>query len=388
VGLIYEVRAQAGDWVHSFGARTERADAERLLAESQRGVAEAGGKNDRYWIEEIDTTGLFEIPSRPTPRERYSVRVTPRPERKGMVTTVDVHILDGQRVVASYHRNYDMLRTFEPFRQGDRDYALISPNYTATSVIDLQTGEIVASEEPDALGFCPVGFYVPDWWDVHPSRSPHVVPGHPEDEPFMRPGTLGWEDEHEWPSRGDFGFVWGCIWGDDSSWKVQYLDLSEIRNGVIRREERFGYLKLAAFPQLDAPEFIQVWERCHVRFVVEKDFDLRTGREITDDWDPWDEVDAVADSDGSHRKARAVKRTPRVEQAIHRAELLAESLGDNFVGTEHLLLALAQDRDGVASRVLAGLGVRGDVEKQLRAFLESDSYNPDGRPGRTPPSDR
>jgi hypothetical protein len=37
---------------------------------------------------------------------------------------------------------------FEPFRQGDRNYALISPNYTATSVMDLQTGEIVAGEEP------------------------------------------------------------------------------------------------------------------------------------------------------------------------------------------------------------------------------------------------
>ena len=60
-----------------------------------------------------------------------------------------------------------MLRTFEPFRQDDRNYALISPNYTATSVMNLQTGEIIAGEEPHAAGFCPVGFYVPDWWDVH-----------------------------------------------------------------------------------------------------------------------------------------------------------------------------------------------------------------------------
>ena len=31
--------------------------------ESRDRVAEAGGQNDRYWIEEIDTTGLFNIPS-------------------------------------------------------------------------------------------------------------------------------------------------------------------------------------------------------------------------------------------------------------------------------------------------------------------------------------
>jgi hypothetical protein len=33
-----------------------------------------------------------------------------------------------------------MLQTFEPFRQGDRMLALISTNYTATSVMDLHDG--------------------------------------------------------------------------------------------------------------------------------------------------------------------------------------------------------------------------------------------------------
>jgi hypothetical protein len=35
--------------------------------------------------------------------------------------------------------------------------------------------------------------------------------------------------------------------GDDSSWKVQYLDLSRVQQGVVRRDERFGYLELATF---------------------------------------------------------------------------------------------------------------------------------------------
>jgi hypothetical protein len=63
-------------------------------------------------------------------------------------------------VIASYDRNYSMLQTFEPFRQGERAFALISTHYTATSVMDLNTGQIVAAEEPAANGFCPVGFYV------------------------------------------------------------------------------------------------------------------------------------------------------------------------------------------------------------------------------------
>lgn len=60
--------------MHSFGARRSRPEAEELLAEAQARVRRVGGRNDRYWIEEIDTTGLFEIPQRPSPRERFTVR--------------------------------------------------------------------------------------------------------------------------------------------------------------------------------------------------------------------------------------------------------------------------------------------------------------------------
>jgi len=307
VGRIFEVRYEAGSsgsgTVHSAGARMTRAEAEALLEQTRAhseeladltardpGKVFGGGYDSRYWVEEIDTTGLFEIPSRPMPRERYSTRVTTTSEPH-LSKAVRVEILDGDRVVATYDRNYAMLQTFEPFRQGDRDFALIAPHYTASSVISLQSGEIIASEEPNSVGFCPVGFYVPDWWDVHPSEPPNVREGHPPEEPFLRPGTLNWRDEYEWPSRGDFGFVWGCVWGDDSSWKVQYLDMSKVQDGVIRREERFGYLKLASNIKLEPREFIRVWGPRQVEFAIEKDFDLSSGREFTDQWNPYDEED-------------------------------------------------------------------------------------------------
>jgi hypothetical protein len=88
-----------------------------------------------------------------------------------------------------------------------------------------------------------------------------------------------WTADDEWPA-GTFGFVWGCVWGDDSSWKVQYLDLSDIQQGQLRREERFGYLKLASRPDTPAKDFIRCWSfrgRTEVEFVILQTYDLDTG---------------------------------------------------------------------------------------------------------------
>ena len=194
---------------------------------------------------------------------------------------VHVEIVDGERTVGSYDRNYAMLRTFEPFRQADRQFALISPNYTATSVMDLQTGKIIAGEEPSSGGFCPVGFYVPDWWDLHEQAVEYGT----------LPGSRGWTADHEWPT-GQFGFVWGCVWGDDSSWKVQYLDLSRVQEGVLHREERFGYIVLDTGERegdetwRDARQFIELWSdegELRVQFLTRQTYNLSTG-ETTDTW--------------------------------------------------------------------------------------------------------
>jgi hypothetical protein len=256
---MYQVRVRNQYNTFGYGCRTTREAAEELLVKTQ---ATIGHLNDAVWIEAIDEDGLFIVPSRPTPRERFTTRVTV------MDRTCDVEILDGDVVVASYHRNYGMLQTFEPFRQGDRHYALISPDYTATSVVDLQTGVIIASEEPDTFGFCPVGFYVPDWWDVHDGS--------------VLPGSIHWSEDREWPN-GDFGFVWGCIWGDDSSWKVEFLDLSQVAHGVLQRDQRFGYVELATMPDTPAKEFIRVSKYngdVRVRLRTEQSFSVEDGSAI------------------------------------------------------------------------------------------------------------
>lgn len=276
---IYEVRsiARSDGELHSWGACYARMDAEALLAErsADKNQEWADRYHKQWWIEEIDTTGLFAIPSAPTPRERFSTRIATVQTGQGNWHTLHVDVLDeAGRTVAAYDRNYpDLFRTFEPFRQGDRMLALISMHYTATSVMDLATGAVITAEEPHAMGFCPTGFYVPDWWDINDGS--------------ILPGSMDWHDDYELP-KGDFGFVWGCVWGDDTSWKVQYVDLSRVQEGELRREERFGYLRLASHPKLDAKEFIECSfdnGKCEVTFSLLSTFDLDTGQRLGEDED-------------------------------------------------------------------------------------------------------
>lgn len=269
---IYEVRAHdARGKVAGFGARATRAEGEALLRERIELYRGSRGWV-RWWLEEVCTTGLWKPPPAPSPRERFTARSAEQ-QRPGEWVSTHVEVLDGDRLVAEYSRNYAMLRTFEPFRQGGDYFALISPTYTATSVLDLATGQVIAAEEPMSGGFCPVGFYVPDWWDLYDGAT-------------NLPGSLDWRPlDHEWPN-GDFGFVWGCVWGDDSSWKVQYLDLSRIREGIISRDDRFGYLRLAVDPKLDIRDVIKCssWEgQRRVEFYVESHFDIDSGQAIPDD---------------------------------------------------------------------------------------------------------
>jgi hypothetical protein len=116
---IYEVRREAPDGqVHAFGARRARAEAEILLAESISRVEAASGRNEWYWIEEIDTTGLWQPPAQPKPRDRYPTRVTTA-KKPGTWDTVHVEVLDGETVIASY----DPVRAYlarEPRRQSHR----------------------------------------------------------------------------------------------------------------------------------------------------------------------------------------------------------------------------------------------------------------------------
>ena len=274
---IYEVQSISHNGkLHSWDACYTRPEAEQKLIDRSQGDNKnwADKYHKRWWIEEIDTTGMFSIPSQPPPRDLFTAKTRQVKSDSPSWDTLHVDIADGAgNVVGSYDRNYTgFYRTFEPFRQADKMFALISPDYTATSVMDLATGKIIATEQPDSMGFCPTGFYVPDWWDIH--------------DDGILPGSMYWDADMEQPV-GDFGFVWGCIWGDDSSWKVQFLDLSKIQQGEIARDQRFGYVELATNPKLDAKDFICCWcsdGKWTVRFSALTEFDLASGAHKPHEW--------------------------------------------------------------------------------------------------------
>jgi hypothetical protein len=245
--IVYRVQARAK--AARFGTHHRRSDAEaevvRLLAR------EDGGHNwaeqhypDGFQILDVVVETDFEIPFLPAPRGKYLVKAAAgcRPGAPGNPTRVEVFrrnlSAEGLEKICRYERDYGpMFETFEPFRQGGRDLALISRSYEKTAVLDLQSGEVIAeedrgpgSEDPVDLDCCPAGFYVPDWWDLHDGKT--------------IPGSESWNANHEWPT-GDFGFVWGGPRGDEQSHHVQYLDLRRVQQGIILRDERFGALELA-----------------------------------------------------------------------------------------------------------------------------------------------
>jgi hypothetical protein len=118
-----------------------------------------------------------------------------------------IDIFKNDQKIGEYFRNYDTFyNTFVPFEQNGKQYALYSSHYTATRIMELPSCKDIGGENPSASGFCPVDFHVPKEGD------------------------------------GTFGFVAGCIWGDDSSWKIETLDLSKINEGIlIRNTNLLGY---------------------------------------------------------------------------------------------------------------------------------------------------
>jgi ATP-dependent Clp protease ATP-binding subunit ClpC len=82
-------------------------------------------------------------------------------------------------------------------------------------------------------------------------------------------------------------------------------------------------------------------------------------------------------------------QTPRAKKVIEYAIEEARSLNHNYVGTEHLLLGLLREQDGVAAQVLMNLGlkleeVREEVLNLLGAGVEHEEAPEAAEPGTAP----
>jgi hypothetical protein len=191
---------------------------------------------------------------------------------------------DSEEKVGEYSRNYlHFYRTFYPFRKNGKDYALYSPEYSLTRVMELPSCKDIGGEEPSPDAFCPVDYYVP-CYIVRESTMGNVGHKFVVNEPG--PENLI-ESNYDKPVSPvlyyPFGFVAGCIWGDDSSMKIQYLDLEHVEAGIIKRDERFGYIKmpdkLTLKDSIDLSDYYPSEEDGYsVIISIQRRFDLRTGK--------------------------------------------------------------------------------------------------------------
>jgi ATP-dependent Clp protease ATP-binding subunit ClpC len=66
--------------------------------------------------------------------------------------------------------------------------------------------------------------------------------------------------------------------------------------------------------------------------------------------------------------------TPRYQRLVAAASEIATDWGHQYVGAEHLFLAIIGDRHAVPTQVLSRLTDLDRVEVELQALMESDAY--------------
>ena len=74
--------------------------------------------------------------------------------------------------------------------------------------------------------------------------------------------------------------------------------------------------------------------------------------------------------------------TPRAKKVLELSMEEASNLGHNYIGTEHLLLGLIKENEGIAAKVLTNLGVKlEDVREEVLEFLGADPTEDDDDDG-------
>src|SRR5262249_18007031 len=105
-----------------------------------------------------------------------------------------------------------------------------------------------------------------------------------------------------------------------------------------------------------------------VRVLKNLDIDLRKVRV---------EVEKIVQSGPDRVTMGKLPQTPRAKKVIEYAIEEARIFNHNYVDTEHLLLGLLREPDGVAGQVLRNLGLKlEDVREEMLALLGPGSTSP------------
>lgn len=80
------------------------------------------------------------------------------------------------------------------------------------------------------------------------------------------------------------------------------------------------------------------------------------------------EIEKLAGTGLDQKQVGNIPYTPRVKKALALASKEARALNHTYIGTEHILLGLLRDGDGVAAKVLKGLDI--DIEQVRQEILK------------------
>jgi ATP-dependent Clp protease ATP-binding subunit ClpC len=85
------------------------------------------------------------------------------------------------------------------------------------------------------------------------------------------------------------------------------------------------------------------------------------------------EIEKIVKSSPTMVSMSTLPFTPRAKKVLELALEEASQLGHNYIGTEHLLLGLIKENEGIAARVLTNLGVKlEEVREEVLEFLGAD----------------
>ncbi|HEY4662076.1 MAG TPA: ATP-dependent Clp protease ATP-binding subunit [Candidatus Humimicrobiaceae bacterium] len=80
-------------------------------------------------------------------------------------------------------------------------------------------------------------------------------------------------------------------------------------------------------------------------------------------------------NEGTSESYEHIPFTPRAKKVLELSLREALQMGHNYIGTEHILLGLLKEGEGVAARVLNGMGITLDIVKEkVKELLSKQSY--------------
>jgi len=205
----------------------------------------------------------------------FIIETTPVENKPGTWNSTKVSIYRDEILIGEYLRNYHSFgqETFYPFQIGEDWYAVYSASYTATRIMKLHNDRIEdwCGEESHSEGFCPVEFYIPKYNHLQETVNHFKTNELTTYDNYYADCDLNiTEFMHQKEDKNfigthycNFGFLSGCIWGDDSNWKIQYIDLSKVPDKEMSITEKFGYWVMPSNMTLKECVHMDNWEPDH-----------------------------------------------------------------------------------------------------------------------------